>query len=149
MPCIECPFRPSDKIVEKMRAETPVIIMDMHAEATSEKNSLAWYLDGRVSAVIGTHTHVQTSDERLLNNGTAFISDAGMVGAYDSIIGVKRDQIIKRFLLGMPERFEPEDEGPGIFNGLIIDVEPNGKASSIKRLLRHVKDMGIVKPKAN
>ncbi len=147
MPCIECPFRTSDQILEKMRAETPVIILDLHAEATSEKNALAWHLDGRISAVIGTHTHIQTSDERILPQGTAFISDAGMVGAYDSIIGVRKEQIIKRFLLSMPERFEPEDEGPGIFNGLFIDIGADGKSKSVKRILKHVQDMGVVKPK--
>ena len=147
MPCIECPFRKSLEIVEKMRIETPVILLDIHAEATSEKNALAWYMDGKVSAVIGTHTHIQTSDERILPGGTAFITDAGMVGAYDSIIGVQKEQIIKRFLLSMPERFEPEDKGPGLFNGLILDIDADGKTRSVKRVLKHVKDMRVVKPK--
>jgi hypothetical protein len=149
MPCIDCPFHAANAIVQKIRPETPIILLDFHGEATSEKNALAWYLDGKVSAVIGTHTHIQTADERILPKGTAFITDAGMVGAYDSIIGVQKEQIIKRFLLSMPERFEPEDEGPGLFNGLVIDIDDNGRAKEIKRIYRIVKDMGALKKKEN
>ena len=147
MPCINCPFEVADKIIEELKKETPVILLDFHGEATSEKNALAWHLDGKVSAVIGTHTHVQTADERILPKGTAFITDAGMVGAYDSIIGVQKEQIIKRFLLSMPERFEPEDRGPGLFNGLVMDIDDNGRAKEIKRIFRVVKDMENIKQK--
>jgi 2',3'-cyclic-nucleotide 2'-phosphodiesterase len=134
MPAVDDPFKVADKIVEKVRAETPIIIADFHGEATSEKNALAWYLDGRVSAVIGTHTHVQTSDERILPKGTAFITDAGMVGALNSIIGVQKETIIKRFLTGLPERFEPELTGPGLFNGLVLDIDASGRTKAIKRI---------------
>lgn len=137
MPCIDCPFRIADSLLLKMKGETPIIIIDFHGEATSEKNALAWFLDGKVSAVIGTHTHIQTADERILPQGTAFITDAGMVGAYDSIIGVQKEQIIKRFWLSIPEHFEPEKNGPGLFNGLIIDIDDkSGKAKEIKRIYR-------------
>jgi len=142
MPCINCPFQVANMLIDKLRAETPIILIDFHAEATSEKNAMGWHLDGRISALIGTHTHVQTADERILPKGTAFITDVGMVGAYDSIIGVQKDQIIKRFILSMPERFEPEKEGPGLFNGLFIDIDKNGKAKEIKRIFKVTKSMG-------
>lgn len=144
MACINDPFIAANSIAQKLRAETPLILVDFHGEATSEKNALAWYLDGKVSAVIGTHTHIQTADERILPKGTAFITDAGMVGAYDSIIGVQKEQIIKRFLLSMPERFEPEDKGPGLFNGLILDIDEGGRTKEIKRIYRVIKDMGSI-----
>jgi len=149
MPCIDCPFHAADSLVKKIKTETPIILIDFHGEATSEKNALAWHLDGKVSAVIGTHTHIQTADERILPKGTAFITDAGMVGAYDSIIGVQKEQIIKRFLLSIPERFEPEDKGPGLFNGLVIDIDDSGRAKKIERIYRIVKDMGALKQKEN
>ncbi len=144
MSCINDPFQTANDIVQKIKHETHIIFIDFHGEATSEKNALAWYLDGKVSAVIGTHTHIQTADERILPKGTAFITDAGMVGAYDSIIGVQKEQIIKRFLLSMPERFEPEDKGPGIFNGLVIDIDESGKAREIKRIYKVIPDMGNI-----
>lgn len=144
MPCIDCPFHAANLLVAKMKSETPIILVDFHGEATSEKNALAWYLDGKVTAVIGTHTHIQTADERILPKGTAFITDAGMVGAYDSIIGVQKEQIIKRFVLSMPEHFEPEDKGPGLFNGLVLDVDESGKTREIKRIYKIVKDMGNI-----
>lgn len=144
MSCVNCPFQAANSIASKMKAETPIILVDLHGEATSEKNALAWYMDGKVSAVIGTHTHIQTSDERILPKGTAFITDAGMVGAYDSIIGVQKEQIIKRFLLSIPERFEPEDKGPGLFNGVFVDIDDSGKAKEIKRVHKIVSDMGNI-----
>ncbi|MFH1710554.1 MAG: TIGR00282 family metallophosphoesterase [bacterium] len=144
MPCINCPFQTANLIVAKINAETPIILVDFHGEATSEKNALAWYLDGKVSAVIGTHTHIQTADERILPKGTAFITDAGMVGSYDSVIGVQKEQIIKRFLSSMPERFEPEDKGPGLFNGLVIDIDDSGRAREIKRIYKIINDMGNI-----
>jgi hypothetical protein len=147
MSCINDPFQTANAIIQKMKSETHIIFIDFHGEATSEKNALAWYLDGKVSAVIGTHTHIQTADERILPKGTAFITDAGMVGAYDSIIGVQKEQIIKRFLLSMPERFEPEDKGPGIFNGLVIDIDENGKTREIKRIHKIIPDMGNIAKK--
>ena len=145
MACINDPFQTANAIINKIKSETHIIFIDFHGEATSEKNALAWYLDGKVSAVIGTHTHIQTADERILPKGTAFITDAGMVGAYDSIIGVQKEQIIKRFLLSMPERFEPEEKVPGIFNGLLIDIDDSGKARTIKRIHKIIPDMGDLK----
>jgi len=142
MPCVECPFKFANEIVEKLKSETPIIIIDFHGEATSEKNALAWYLDGKISALIGTHTHVQTADERILPQGTALITDAGMVGAYNSIIGVVKETIIKRFLTCIPMHFEPEKSGPAVFNGLVIDIdEKTGKAKEVKRIFKVLEDI--------
>lgn len=133
--CYDCPFKAADRLIEKLKKETNAIIVDMHAEATSEKQSIAWYLDGRVSAVLGTHTHVQTADERILPKGTAYIADVGMVGALNSIIGMEKDQIIHRFLTQMPHKFEPTAENPGIFNAVMVSIDKQtGKAVSIKRI---------------
>jgi metallophosphoesterase (TIGR00282 family) len=131
---IDCPFRKADEIVAELRRETPVVLVDMHAEATSEVMALGWYLDGRVSAVVGTHRHVQTSDERILPGGTAYITDLGMTGPVDSVIGVDKDIIIQRFLTQMPIRFEPA-KGPAALRGVVIVVDPDtGRATSIQRL---------------
>jgi metallophosphoesterase (TIGR00282 family) len=132
---IDCPFRKADEIIEEMRRETPVILVDMHSEATSEVMALGWYLNGRVSAVVGTHRHVQTADERVLpDGGTAYITDLGMTGPVDSVIGVDKDLIIQRFLTQMPIRFEPA-KGPAALRGVVIAVDPEtGRASSIQRL---------------
>jgi len=133
MEAIDCPFRTADRELENLRAVTPVIIVDFHAEATSEKQALGWYLDGRVSAVIGTHTHVPTADERILPEGTAYITDVGMVGGYNSVIGIKRDQAINRFLTARPQRFEPGKDGL-VFSAVHIEVDvQSGKAISIQR----------------
>ncbi|OGW85660.1 MAG: metallophosphoesterase [Omnitrophica bacterium RIFCSPLOWO2_01_FULL_45_10] len=131
---VECPFRVAKEHVDKIKDKARIIIVDMHAEATSEKIALGWYLDGMVSAVIGTHTHVQTADERVLPNGTAFISDAGMTGPFDSVIGRKKEQILTRFITQMPARFEMA-EGDVRLNGVILDIdEKTGKANSIRRV---------------
>jgi metallophosphoesterase (TIGR00282 family) len=131
---IDCPFRKADEIVAELRRGTPVVLVDMHAEATSEVMALGWYLDGRVSAVVGTHRHVQTSDERILPGGTAYITDLGMTGPVDSVIGVDKDIIIQRFLTQMPIRFEPA-KGPAALRGVVIVVDPDtGRATSIQRL---------------
>jgi metallophosphoesterase (TIGR00282 family) len=128
------PFRVAEREIEKLKKETPVVIIDFHAEATSEKIALAWHLDGKASAVIGTHTHVQTADERVLPGGTAFITDAGMTGPADSVIGVKKEQAIARFLTQTPHRFEIP-KGPVHLCAVIIDVdEKTGKANSIERI---------------
>ncbi|MFQ5645323.1 MAG: TIGR00282 family metallophosphoesterase [bacterium] len=132
MPPLDCPFQVIDKCLKEMKAD--VVIVDFHAEATSEKMAMGWYLDGRVSAVIGTHTHVQTADERVLHGGTAYITDAGMTGPLDSIIGVEKEPALNRFLLGMPAKFHPAREDL-IFCGVIIEVnEKTGKAAGISRL---------------
>ena len=138
----DCPFRAADKALEHLQ-DTPVILVDIHAEATSEKAALGWYLDGRVSAVIGTHTHVATADAHVLPAGTAFISDVGMVGPRDSIIGMEVKPIIERFLTQLPTRFSPVETGPAIFNSVLIDIdEASGRAQSIVRIDREVNKHG-------
>jgi len=130
---IDCPFRTGDEEIEKLSQLTRVIIVDFHAEATSEKQAMGWYLDGRVSAVIGTHTHVPTADERLLPQRTAYITDVGMVGGYNSIIGIRRDQALKRFLTSRPQRFEPGKDGL-VLSAVLVEIEvQTGKALRIQR----------------
>lgn len=131
---VDCPFRKVREEIDEMQKKTKVIVIDIHAEATSEKIAMGWYLDGLVSAVIGTHTHVQTADERILPQGTAYITDTGMTGPHDSVIGRKKEQILTRFITQLPTRFEMA-EGDTRLNGVIIDVdEETGKAKSIKRV---------------
>ena len=131
---VECPFRAADRWIEELRRETPILIVDMHAEATSEKIALGHHVDGRASAVIGTHTHVQTADEKILPGGTAYITDAGMTGPHDSVIGVRKDRILKRFLTNMPVRFEPASDGI-LLCGLVVDVDrETGRAVRIERI---------------
>ncbi len=127
------PFRTADQLLEKLDAK--VILVDMHAEATSEKMSLGWYLDGRVTAVIGTHTHVPTADERVLPQGTAYITDVGMTGPYDGVIGVKKELVVNKFLNGMPVRFEPATGDPRLCAVVIDCDEKTGKARQIERLM--------------
>lgn len=135
LPPLDDPFRSADRLTAEAREKASVIFVDVHAETTSEKLALGWHLDGRVSAVIGTHTHVQTADERILPGGTAYLSDAGMTGPYNGIIGVARQSVTKRFLTGMPVRFESE-EGPGQLGGVLIAVdEKTGRAQHIERIL--------------
>jgi len=134
MPPIDCPFRTSDRIVGELEQETPVIIVDFHAEASAEKIALSWYLDGRASAVLGTHTHVMTADERILPKGTAAITDVGMTGPHDSIIGVRVEQSIKRIITQVPVRFAPATENLRL-NAVLVDVdESTGRARSIERI---------------
>ena len=131
---IDDPFRVAEREIEKLRARTPIILVDMHAEATSEKLALGWFLDGKVTAVVGTHTHVQTADEQILPGGTAYITDVGMTGPHDGIIGVERDPVINRFLTGLPARFEPASGNPKL-HAVLIDVDAQtGRATSIERL---------------
>lgn len=131
---LDDPFRTAVREIDKLKAETPVIIIDFHAEATSEKTALAWYLDGKASAIIGTHTHVQTADERVLPAGTAFITDVGMTGPSESVIGVKKEHAIGRFLYQSPHRFEIP-KGPAHLDAVVIEIDSlTGKASSIQRI---------------
>jgi len=131
---IDCPFRKADEVVPELRKETPIVLVDMHAEATSESVAMGWYLDGRVSAVVGTHRHVQTADERVLPGGTAYITDLGMTGPTDGVIGVDREIILQRFLSQMPVRFEAA-KGPAALHGVVIVVDPDsGRATAIRRL---------------
>jgi hypothetical protein len=134
MQSLDCPFRVGLAEVESMRSQTPVIIVDFHAEATSEKIALGWYLDGKVSAIIGTHTHVQTADERILPQGSAYISDAGMTGAFDSVIGIKKELVLKRFIHQLPVRFEPAKKDPRL-NGIFLEVDgETGRTVSLERI---------------
>ncbi len=127
------PFRKADELLQQTKAK--VIFIDVHAEATSEKIALGWYLDGRVTAVVGTHTHVPTADERVLPGGTAYITDVGMTGPYDGVIGVNKEQIITRFLNNMPTRFEPAT-GDARLCAVVVDADDaTGKARSMKRIM--------------
>ncbi len=126
------PFAVVDEIVDRMRRETPIIIVDIHAEATSEKRALAQHLIGRATVVFGTHTHVPTADERILAGGTAYISDIGMTGPHDSIIGVQHEPVLRRFLTGLPAKFEPAT-GDVRVQGIIVDAGADGRATSIER----------------
>jgi hypothetical protein len=119
---VDCPFRAADEKVDALREETPVIIVDFHAEATSEKQAMGWFLDGKVSMVLGTHTHVPTADDRILPKGTGYITDIGMVGAYNSVIGIRRCPAIDRFLTARPQRFEPSKNGL-ILSGIYGEVD--------------------------
>ena len=127
----ESPFVTIDRLVDEASAQTPVIVLDFHAEATSEKVAMARYLDGRVTAVIGTHTHVQTTDARVLKGGTAAITDAGMTGPHDSVIGSDERGALKRFLTGMPTRLEPAS-GDVRIEGALVECNGDGRASSCK-----------------
>jgi len=135
---IDCPFRIAREETKRVSALTKIIIIDFHGEATSEKMAFGYFMDGKVSAVIGTHTHVQTADERILPGGTAYITDVGMTGPYNSIIGVEKELVIQRFLTNLPIRFEAA-KGEGIFSAVIIEInEKTGKSTAIERLqLRH------------
>jgi hypothetical protein len=134
------PFEVGLREVEKLRAETPLILVDFHAEATAEKVAMGWYLDGRCTAVVGTHTHVQTADERVLPKGTAYITDVGMTGPFDSVIGLDRDLSIQKFLTGMPVPHTVAKERPGI-SAVVIDADDDtGRARSITRVLRAADD---------
>ena len=131
---IDDPFAVVLREIEAIRHRTRVIIVDFHAEATSEKVAMGWHLDGKVTAVLGTHTHVQTADERVLPNGTAYLTDAGMTGPHDSIIGMERQPSLARFLTGMPIKFEPAT-GNARLNGALIDADDKtGRAARITRI---------------
>ena len=131
---LDCPFRCADREIAKLKEETPIIFVDFHAEATSEKVSLGWHLDGRVSAVIGTHTHVQTADERILTAGTAYLTDAGMTGSFDSVIGVRKEDAIEKFITQRPAKFEVAKKDIRI-NAVVIEIdEKSGLALSIERI---------------
>jgi metallophosphoesterase (TIGR00282 family) len=130
---IDCPFRKADKILGELPASVKVRFVDFHAELTSEKMAMGWYLDGRVSAMIGTHTHIPTADTRILTNGTAYQTDAGMTGPYHSVIGVDKDIILQRFLTQMPVRMEAARHGAEL-HGVIVEVdESTGRATAVRR----------------
>lgn len=136
MEALECPFKTAKLAVEELSKATKSIIVDIHAEATSEKVALGWYLDGKVSAVMGTHTHVQTADEKILPGGTAYITDVGMTGPLDSVIGRKVEDVLERFLTSIPVRFEVASENIQL-QGVILDIDDDtGRARSIVRVQR-------------
>jgi metallophosphoesterase (TIGR00282 family) len=141
---LDDPFALALREVEQLRAKTRVIFVDFHAEATSEKVAMGWHLDGRVTAVSGTHTHVQTAADRILPNGTAYITDAGMTGPHDSIIGVTVDAALARFVSGMPSKFEAASGGARL-NAIIVSADPaTGKATSIERLNLSERDVDML-----
>jgi metallophosphoesterase (TIGR00282 family) len=131
---IDDPFAVVLKEIDALRSKTRVIVVDFHAEATSEKIAMGWHLDGKATLVVGTHTHVQSADERILPNGTAYLTDAGMTGPHDSIIGMEREPALSRFLTGLPSKFEPATGNPRL-NGVIVDADDaTGKATGIMRV---------------
>jgi metallophosphoesterase (TIGR00282 family) len=136
---VDSPFQRIDRLFHDLAAIPPVVVVDFHAETTSEKQAMGWFLDGRVSAVVGTHTHVPTADARLLKRGTAYVTDVGMVGPYNSILGDRIEPILSHFLTLMPARFEV-GEGPVVFNSVLIDVDDTGRARSIRRIDRVIED---------
>lgn len=140
MPPIDCPFRTINQIFSEIGAICEIIIIDFHAEATSEKLALGWYLDGKVSCVAGTHTHIQTADERILPQGTAYISDLGMVGPWNSILGVDKEPVITKFLTGLPIKFNVAADDDTIFCAIIIQIDDHSsKVNNIIRIQKHLK----------
>ncbi len=141
MPPIACPFLAAEEIIPKLKEETNCVIVDFHAEATSEKQAMGWNLDGEVSAVYGTHTHTQTADEKLLHRGTAYITDIGMTGGNDGILGMNKKESIQKFKDGLPARWSVCKDNIRI-NGIILEInESNGKAISIERLNLHISEV--------
>ena len=134
MPTLDCPFQVAKKELAALKKRTAAVIVDMHAEATSEKMAMGHYLDGEVVAVVGTHTHVQTADDQILPKGTAYLTDIGMTGPLHSVIGVKKELAIEKFLTGMPRRFEVAS-GPSVFCAVLLELDARlGKALSIERI---------------
>lgn len=132
-PC-NCPFEALELKLPELKKQTSTVIVDFHGEATSEKTAFAWHFDGRVSAVMGTHTHVQTADERILPRGTGFITDAGMTGPYEGIIGADREKVISKFTTGLPEYFSMQ-KGPAQINGVVMEINPEtGQCTDIRRI---------------
>ncbi len=130
---LDDPFRKMQALVAEARKRTPIIFVDFHGETTSEKQAMGWFLDGEVSAVVGTHTHVQTNDAPILPKGTAYLTDVGMTGPYDGILGMRRDVIIEKFLTAMPKRFEVVEEGRAILCGCLLEIDDaTGKAKDIQ-----------------
>jgi metallophosphoesterase (TIGR00282 family) len=133
-PVLDCPFHCVDQVLKNKPADVDAILVDFHAEASSEKSAMGWYLDGRVSAVVGTHTHVPTADERVLPGGTAYISDVGMTGCYDSIIGMDKERVLRRFVQKISQPMEVAN-GKGTLCAVLVEIdERSGKGTSIKRV---------------
>lgn len=139
MPQLDCPFQKVEELLRELKSSCDVLLLDFHAEATSEKAAMAWYLDGRVNGVVGTHTHIQTADERILPGGTAFITDLGMVGPVNSILGVQTDIIIRKFTDAMPVRFELAS-GPNVYSALVIEIDDDtNRTVGLERILFYEK----------
>jgi metallophosphoesterase (TIGR00282 family) len=137
---VDDPFRCVDTVLKEHGRHSPVVIVDMHAEATSEKNAMGWYLDGRASVVFGTHTHVQTADETIFPKGTAYVTDRGLCGPFDSVIGMEKENVIRGFVSQLPRKFEVAEDNV-VLQGIIVDIEEqSGKARAIKRLRLHADD---------
>ncbi len=135
MPALDCPFKKAEELVEKARSRTNIIFVDFHAEATSEKQAMGWFLDGQVTAVVGTHTHVQTADARILPGGTAYLTDVGMTGPYDEILGMEKNAVMNRFLTSLPARFEVPKSGRKQLNACLIQLDKEtGRAKSIENI---------------
>ena len=140
MPALDCPFQKADEILAEIGGQADVVVLDFHAETTSEKLAMGHYLDGRADIVVGTHTHVQTADEQILPGGTAYITDLGMVGAHDSILGVRKEIVIQKFRTGMPVRFDMA-EGAAEYAAVIVDIDPSGgRTPQIERVLLREQD---------
>jgi metallophosphoesterase (TIGR00282 family) len=137
MPPMDCPFQKIDEILREIDGQYDIALLDMHAETTSEKMAMGWYLDGRVSCVVGTHTHIQTADERILPEGTAYITDLGMVGPWNSVLGVQTDRILEKFQTCRPVRFDLA-EGPNVFSAVLVEFDDTtNKTTAIQRILLH------------
>lgn len=135
MVALDDPFKKAEELIQKAQQRTPLIFVDFHGETTSEKQAMGWFLDGQVSAVIGTHTHVQTNDGRILPKGTAFLSDVGMTGPYDGILGMKREPIIEKFRSALPKRFEVVEEGRSILSACLIEIDDQtGQAKTLETI---------------
>jgi metallophosphoesterase (TIGR00282 family) len=136
MPSIDCPFRTADALLASLPEEVKIRIVDIHAEATSEKIAMGWYLDGRVTAVLGTHTHIPTADETVLPQGAAYVTDVGMTGPYDSVIGIEKEMVIQKFLNQLPARFEVA-KGDARLSAALIEADPQtGRALGIQRVTK-------------
>ncbi|MDR0920875.1 MAG: TIGR00282 family metallophosphoesterase [Lactobacillales bacterium] len=136
---LDDPFRKIEKMVEEARKRTPIIFLDFHAETTSEKQAMGWWLDGKVSAVVGTHTHVQTNDARILPNGTGYLTDVGMTGPYDGVLGMKKENVLEKFVTALPRRFEVVEDGRGLLSGVVIDID-NTTGKTVKMELIQISD---------
>lgn len=139
MPPIDCPFRTADQILSEIKKTCEVIIIDFHAEATSEKLALGYYLDGQISCIAGTHTHIQTADERIFPEGTAYISDIGMVGSWNSILGMDKEPVIKKFVTGLPAKFNVAANTESIFCAIIIKLDSTNRITEITRIQENFK----------
>jgi metallophosphoesterase (TIGR00282 family) len=134
MDAVDCPFRVAEELLPKLKSRAHAVVVDMHGEATSEKGAMGWFLAGKVSAVLGSHTHVQTADDRVLPGGTAYVTDVGMCGPTDSVIGVEKELVLRRFITCMPVKFEVAS-GPVVVQGAFVEIDPQtGQALGIRRL---------------